>query len=192
MISQIRGTVAYLEGNVLEVFTPGGVAYQILASGPLVEGLPAEGEDVTVYTHQVIRENDVSLYGFSSREERTAFLLLLGVQGVGPRTALSAVSVLPIRMLSHAIRERDLATIQRVPGIGKKGAERICLDLASKVDLLPGSANPSSGEAQKAVLGLVALGFDEAKARKAVDAVAAEDASLDSSVLIRRAISKAV
>lgn len=179
MIAIIAGTVVSRSVTHVEVLTPGGVAYDIAIPLALFEQLPADGEPVTIHTHLAVREDAWELYGFASRHERAVFRRLLSAKGVGPALALGIISAIGADRVVQALRHKDIATLVRVPRVGRKKAEQIVLDLADKMDDLAGDAGAvvaggvaparsSSGPVSDAVRALVALGYPEADAHDAV------------------------
>lgn len=180
MIAIIAGTVVSRSVTHVEVQTSGGVAYDIAIPLALFEQLPADGEPVTIHTHLAVREDAWELYGFASRHERAVFRRLLSAKGVGPALALGIISAIGGDRVVQALRQKDIATLVRVPRVGRKKAEQIVLDLADKMDDLAGgdvgsvvpggasSARSSSGPVSDAVRALVALGYPEADAHDAV------------------------
>jgi Holliday junction DNA helicase RuvA len=149
----------------------GGVAYELDVPMSTFYNLPATGEPVSLYTHLVVREDAHVLYGFASLEERSAFRQLIRISGIGARTALSVLSGMSVADLSHTITMQDAAPLTRIPGIGKKTAERLLLELKGK--LVETSAVPSAGQhASDVVNALVALGYSDKEALAAVKSVA--------------------
>jgi holliday junction DNA helicase RuvA len=134
LISRIHGTLLARELDRVEVMTPGGVGYDIAIPRTVYERLPRQGEEVTLHTYQLVREDALLLYGFLDDFERLVFARLLGATGVGPKLALSLLSALPAGRLVRAIRERDLASLTAVAGVGRKTAERLAVELASRFD----------------------------------------------------------
>ncbi|HEX7239773.1 MAG TPA: Holliday junction branch migration protein RuvA, partial [Longimicrobiaceae bacterium] len=134
MISRIRGTLVLRELNRAEVMTPGGVAYEVEIPTTVFERLPREGEEVELRTFQVVREDAVLLFGFLEDAERVLFSRLISASGVGPRLALALLSALPGAALVRAIRDRNLAVLTGVSGVGKKTAERLAVELSGKLD----------------------------------------------------------
>lgn len=192
MISRIRGTLLERSGETVEVDTASGVVYEIQVPTHVLRRLPAAGSEVEMRTLQVVREDDVSLYGFLEPHERTLFMRLLGASGVGAKLALAMMSTYTAERLARALAERDITALTQVSGIGKKTAERIVIDLADKVKDLATSAGPGKGggdTVQAAVAALVALGYDFPKADSAVRAALADGGEPDSTdELIRRAL----
>lgn len=159
----------------VEVATDGGVAYELAIPLGTFESLPAVGEPVALHAHLVVREDEWALYGFAKALERRVFRRLLGATGVGPALALGIISALSAERVVRAIRERDAATLQTVPRVGRKKAEQLILDLAEKVKDLEeaeeaGGLRPSAPSADDAVRALVSLGYTSAEALKAVRA----------------------
>lgn len=192
MISRIRGTLLDRSGETIEVDTASGVVYEVQVPTNVLSRLPAAGTEVEIRTLQVVREDDVSLYGFLEAHERTLFMRLLGASGVGAKLALAMMSTYTAERLARALAERDITALTQVSGIGKKTAERIVIDLADKVKDIAASsgAGGSGGDmVQGAVAALVALGYDFTRADSAVRAALADDAEPGSTdELIRRAL----
>jgi Holliday junction DNA helicase RuvA len=161
------------------VLEAGGLGYAVQLTQPALQSLPPLGAEVRLFTHHHVREDAQVLYGFLSALERQIFLLLMTVKGVGPKVALAILSNLSGEALATALLKRDLATLSRVPGVGKKMAERLGVELSDKVkslglELDPGAlaASPTSsldGNWAKASLALLALGYGQAQARSAVE-----------------------
>ena len=132
MIASVRGTVTVRRpGHV--VVECAGVGYRLAVSAETLRSVPAVGKQTLLQSHLVMREDGIHLYGFVSEEERELFLLLIGVQGVGPKVAMAVLSGGPTRELLRAIGAGDSARFQAVPGIGKRTAERIIVELREKV-----------------------------------------------------------
>jgi holliday junction DNA helicase RuvA len=173
VIASVRGAVAVRrpDGVVVE---SGGVGYAVAISAETLRQVPAAGEETLLHTHLVVRDDGIQLYGFASEEERGLFLLLVGVQGVGPKVALAVLSGGPPRELLRAIAAGDVERFQAVPGIGKRTAERIIVELREKVEGAQGprpDAPASGNEADDpdsprslARQGLVGLGFTAGEA----------------------------
>lgn len=194
MISRIRGELLAREPDRVEVMTSGGVGYEIEIPLSVFEKLPRTGQAVELLTHQVVREDDLMLFGFLQPSERTLFGRLLGASGVGPRLALAMMSTLTPTALVRAITDREIAMLVQVPGVGKKTAERIALELGDKLDDLALPTGPSvrGAAAQEAVGALVALGYSNVDASDAVRAsIEQEGPEDDPKVLIRKALARA-
>jgi holliday junction DNA helicase RuvA len=148
-----------------------GVGYEIDVPMSTFYNLPATGEALTLHTHLVVREDAHVLYGFATLEERSAFRKLIRISGVGARTALSVLSGLSVADLAQAVTLQDTARLTKVPGIGKKTAERLLLELKGKLsDALPAEAKTGAGsDVLNALLG---LGYSEKEALNAVKGLA--------------------
>ena len=132
MIALLRGEVAVRRTDHV-VLLSGGVGYRAAVSAETLRHVPAVGEQLTLHTHLIVRDDALSLYGFHSEQERDLFLMLLSVQAVGPKVALAVLSAGPPRDLVSALAAGDAARFQAVPGIGKRTAERIIVELREKV-----------------------------------------------------------
>ena len=132
MIALISGTVAVRRGDHV-VVDCGGVGYRLAVSAETLKHVPAVGRDVVLHTHLIVRDDALALYGFASEEERDLFLMLLGVQAVGPKVALAVLSGAPPRELLRVVAGGDAARLQAAPGVGKRTAERIIVELREKV-----------------------------------------------------------
>jgi holliday junction DNA helicase RuvA len=171
MIAMITGRVVAKSLDRVEVMTEGGVAYELAIPLQLVESLPAVGGTVTLHTHLVVKEDGWQLFGFGAPGDRAIFRIVLGATGVGPMLALNLLSSLSADRLVRAIRERDVATLQTVPRIGRKKAEQMILDLADKMPAVDSPSLPAGSSAtDDAVRGLVSLGYARADADRAVRA----------------------
>jgi Holliday junction DNA helicase RuvA len=143
----------------------GGVAYEVDVPMSTLYGLPGVGDPVTLFTHLSVKEDAHTLYGFASLEERGAFRQLIKISGVGPRTALAVLSGMSVADLASAVALQDAATLTKVPGIGKKTAERLLLELKGKI---ADAARPQPAGAADVVHALVGLGYSEKEALAAV------------------------
>jgi Holliday junction DNA helicase RuvA len=133
MISLLRGEVAVRRGDHV-VLLCGSVGYRAAVSAETLRHVPPVGEQATLHAHLIVRDDALALYGFHSEQERDLFLMLLSVQAVGPKVALAVLSAGPPRELIAALAAGDVARFQAVPGIGKRTAERIIVELREKVD----------------------------------------------------------
>ncbi|MGH7507475.1 MAG: Holliday junction branch migration protein RuvA [Longimicrobiales bacterium] len=163
--------------GVVEVMTPGGVAYELEIPLVVYERLPRDGSDIELRVYQVVREDAITLYGFTDATERTLFARLLTASGVGPRLALNMLSTLAPDRLVRAITGRDIPALRQIPGLGTKKAERLVLELTDRLDDLAATtaaARPQGRAADDAIGALVALGYSAPEAgaavRKALDA----------------------
>lgn len=184
----MEGTLAARNPEGIIIRTGGGVGYRIEVPLGVFERLPAVGATVLLHTELVVREDAWALFGFDTPEECAVFRRLMGASGVGPRLALAALSALGPERAVRAIRERDLAALASVPGIGRKKAERIALELGDRLDDLPtGATMPLPSAA--AVGALVKLGYTPAAAEAAVRSAAEAGGTEDTATLLRRALS---
>jgi Holliday junction DNA helicase RuvA len=197
MIASVRGTVAALspDGAVLEV---GGVGLSVSCSPGTLARLRV-GEAARLATSLVVREDSLTLYGFADDDERSLFELLQTASGVGPKLAQTILAVLAPRDVRRAIASSDFATLVQVPGIGRKGAERIVLDLRDRIGPIGdasalGAADlagltPSSPWRDQLARALAGLGFSGKEAAEAIDAVSVDAGDTpDVSALLRRSI----
>ncbi len=177
MIALVRGEVASRRpsppsgGEV--VVDVAGVGYRLAVSSETLEQVPAAGKQVTLHSHLIVRDDALQLYGFATEEERDLFLMLLGVQSVGPKVALAVLSGAPPRELLAALAAGDAARFQAVPGIGKRTAERIIVELREKagVTLPEDEIRVSVGDDPRALAreGLVGLGYTAQEAERLLD-----------------------
>ena len=194
MIALLTGSLLLKELDRVEVMTAGGVGYECLIPLSVFETLPALGDSVTLHTHLVVREDAWLLYGFRTTQERAVFQKLLGAKGVGPALALGILSALTPERVVRALREKDVTTLMRVPRVGRKKAEQILLDLADKMDGIataPGGVGSAGPVGDDAIRALVALGYAQAEADKAVRGVLeAGGTGGDVSVVVRAALAR--
>ena len=184
MIASLRGKLeAVGEGRI--VVDVGGVGYLVHVTGRTLEHLPAVGQPIALHTQMIVRENDVSLYGFSSAEEGALFAMLMTASGVGPRTAMGALSAFAPETLRTAIARGDADALMRIPGVGRKTAQRLVLDLKDKVGVAGEAvAAPSLTEGDADVINaLTALGYSVVEAQHALGAVPADVVDLDQRIL---------
>jgi Holliday junction DNA helicase RuvA len=189
--------IAFLTGRVagkssgsclLEV---SGVGYRLAMSTSSLAALPAEGDEVTVWTYLYVREDELSLYGFESTAERDAFEQLITVSGVGPKVALATLSALSPDDLASAVAAEDVALLSGVPGIGKKTAQRICLELKDKMGVpelgAAAKRSPSGAAASaEATEALLSMGFSAAEVAAAIKGYEGDPA--DAQSLLRHAL----
>mgnify|MGYP004461414911 FL=1 len=189
MFAHISGIVAEKSVDSI-VIDAGGIGFLLNVSAATLSSAPAVGEKFKLYTVFNVREDAMELCGFATREEKRMYERLRTVGGVGSKLALQALSTLSVRDLSLALVTGDAGVLCRVPGIGKKLAQRLVLELKDKVDdsqLTSSSAAvqpKSSGMESEAIAALLALGFSAAEASKAVSAHAAEATSLDNLIYL--------
>ena len=181
MIAFISGEVVGRREEYVVIQTGGGVGYHLAVSAETLAHVPAVGEPVSLHCHLVVRDDSMALYGFASEEERDLFLMLLGVQGVGPKVALAMLSGGPPRELASALASGDVARLQAVPGIGKRTAERILVELREKMVALAvddGEITVTRGDDPRRIArdGLVELGFTLQEAEGCVAGAEGESA----------------
>jgi Holliday junction DNA helicase RuvA len=198
MIAQVTGTLVSKELDRVEVMTTSGVGYEMAIPLGVYEALPRAGETVSLHTHLVVKEDAWQLFGFSTTFERRVFQRVLNAKGVGPSLALGLMSSLTAERLIRAVRDKDIATLQSVPRVGRKKAEQIILDLADKLDdLQVGGGTSMSGPraegagAEDAIRALVSLGYATSDAEQAVrKAIDEGGRGVGAADLIRSALSK--
>jgi Holliday junction DNA helicase RuvA len=184
--------IAHLEGTLAEkrdgevIVDVGGVGYRVHVSSACLAALPARGERVRLRTHTHVREDALDLYGFQDEEEESVFRELIGVKNVGPRAAQNILSGIEARQLAAAVVSGDVARLTQVPGVGKKTAERLVVELKEKLAALARTASPEAGGRRGPLVeqleqALVGLGYRPQQAAQAAEAVAgdAPDRPLD-------------
>ncbi len=187
MISSLLGELQQKEDNLL-VVAVGGVGLRVAVPKGLAERLDV-GEKVFLHTHLIVRENELSLYGFESAEDRKLFTTLLGVDGVGPKVALSVLSTLTIDAIQRAIFNDEPELLSRVPGVGKKTAGKIALYLKDRLkptDALSRVASMSDVDSE-VLAALTALGYSVVEAQSAIQSIP-KDASQDVEERLRNAL----
>ena len=197
MISQVAGKLTAKELDRVEIMTTGGVGYELLVPLSVFEAVGRVGDQATLHTHLVVKEDGWQLFGFGSLYERRVFQKLLAAKGVGPALALGMLSTLTADRVVRALRDHDVATLQSVPRVGRKKAEQMILDIADKLDDLGGSAGtgggprPEGGGAEDAIRALVSLGYSSIDAERAVQAALDGGArGQPASEVIRRALAQ--
>ena len=190
--------IAFIEGKVAEknpgelIINAGGVGFSLLCSSTTLAAAPGMGESWRCYTVMNVREDAMELFGFATKQEREMFRRLCMVTGVGAKKALGVLSALPLRDLSVAIVTGDVAALSRAPGIGKKTAQRIVLELKDKVEqqdvaAAPGGAPtpaPAGSAQQEAQAALQALGYTSAEAARAINLVRDQADSTDRLIML--------
>lgn len=194
MISHLTGILTSKDIDRIDVMTAGGVGYELQIPLGVFETLPKQGEKVSLHTHLVVKEDSWQLFGFASVFERRLFQKLLTANGVGPSLAIGLMSALSGQRLVRAIQEKDIPTLQGVPRVGRKKAERLILDLADKLDAIggeePGSPRLAAGASEDAMRALVSLGYTNADAERGVRAALDSGGGLSAAELIRSALAK--
>lgn len=190
---------AFIEGRVCEkttnslVLEAGGIGYQLNCSMTTLQEAPPMGEKMRCYTYLSVREDAMELFGFATKEEKQLFLSLTGISGVGAKTALGLLGAMPLRDLNLAILLGDVNALSRAPGIGKKTAQRIVLELKDKVEQQDVSApagtaapvSPVVGDAQReAQAALQALGYTSAEAARAINLVRDQADTVDALIML--------
>ena len=178
MIALLSGEVVVRRGDHV-VLSCGGVGYRLAVSAETLRHVPAVGRPATLHTHLIVRDDALQLYGFATEEERDLFLLLIGVQSVGPKVALAVLSGGPPRELLGAVAAGDTARLQAVPGIGKRTAERIVVELREKVGPIAVEdpivvRRRADDPLVLAREGLVGLGFTAQEADRLLDGAAGD------------------
>ncbi|MCA9867129.1 MAG: Holliday junction branch migration protein RuvA [Anaerolineae bacterium] len=183
MIASISGTVQKIESNSL-ILHVGGVGIRVFVPRTVLEDVGGAGRRFTLYTHLQVREDDLSLFGFESEEDLQLFEVLLGVNGVGPKVALAILGTLSPELLKSAVMREEAAVLQRVPGIGKKTAERIMFHLRDKLDLgSPTTSLPLVSDVDADVIDiLTGLGFSIVEAQAALQHVPRDVSAIDERV----------
>ena len=186
MYAHIRGILSEKLSDSV-VIDASGVGYELSVSANTLSSCPQTGEEVKLYAYLSVREDAMELFGFWTREEKKMFLRLIGVSGIGPKTALGVLSALSVKDLSIALVTGDAQALSRAPGIGKKTAQRLVLELKDKVEnedlTSAGTSAPlknivGSGESE-AIEALMALGYPASEAAKAVSAVSGQATRTD-------------
>ena len=171
MIATLHGEIQHKEENAL-ILSVGGIGLRVFAAKSLIETLNV-GEKAFLFTHLIVRENELSLYGFESAEERQLFLTLLGVDGVGPRVALSVLATLSLDAVQRAVFSEEPELLSRVPGVGKKTAQKIVLYLQDRLkptDTLGRVASLSDADSE-VLAALTALGYSVVEAQTAIQSI---------------------
>lgn len=176
MISHLKGTLESVGQNTV-VIEVGHIGYLVKVPTAVVSRLPAVGDPLKLYTIQIVREDDISLYGFLSTEERSLFSLFLSVSGVGPKMAMALISSFPLDKLVSAVAKGDVALLSSVSGVGKKTAERVVVELKEKIakkyavtpqEMGAGIKGGESSLGSDSISALISLGYSPREARDAV------------------------
>ncbi len=180
--------IAHLRGRILEkspnqtVVECGGVGYEVTISVATFSALPQEGAEAALHVYTHVREDQIALFGFGDRQEKRLFERLLTISGIGPKLAITVLSGISSERLVGAIRAQDHATLTKIPGIGKKTAERVVLELKDKLDDLAAAIPEAGGGGRRygpvgddALSALVNLGYPRAVAQRAIDTAVEKD-----------------
>ncbi len=197
IIAGVEGTVEAKHADSVVVRVGGGILLRVFVPAHDLGGLPGADSPVRLHTHLIVREDDLQLYGFATEHGRRLFEMLIGVSQVGPKAALAVLSVLPPEDLATAIVAGDATAISRAPGVGKRTAERIILDLKGKLEeeigapmvTTAGVTTTAGAAGDPALQWLMALGYSALEARQAL---AAEDGAADAPTdeRVRRALQR--
>ncbi len=170
-----------------------GIGFEVFVSNATLMSLPDEGSSVTLYLHTQAREDDIYLYGFSSLTEKALFKLLISVSGIGPKVARNILSNIQLEDLISAVVTKDLARLSSVPGLGRKTAEKIIVELKEKMDNLQPFGNAVTGKhtvLSDAVSALINLGYKQQQSRDIVEAVMKDNPSLDIGEVIKLSLKR--
>ena len=190
MVRFLRGQYLYYESGAIVIETSGGIGFRVFVSDTSSILTKREGDEIEVYTYMQVKEDGMALYGFADTEGLALFEQLITVKGVGPKAGLAIMSLGTPNQIKAVISGGDAASIAMAPGIGKKTAERVILELKDKVSALPlegddltagiaPAAAPGSGERGEAVIALTTLGYSKKEAESAVASVPEEGLSAE-------------
>jgi holliday junction DNA helicase RuvA len=182
MIASVRGAVQKIGKDHL-VLNVGGVGLRLFTPRTVLEDVGGIGRSLNLYTHLIVRETELTLYGFNNEEDLALFELLLGVSGVGPKAALAILSTLSPELLQSAVSREEASVLQRAPGIGKKTAERIMFHLRDKLDLTAVASMSLVSDIDADVIEvLTSLGFSVVEAQTAIQQLPREVKEIDARV----------
>jgi Holliday junction DNA helicase RuvA len=192
MIAHLRGKLLHKQPGQA-IVEAGGVGYDVAISVPTFTALPSVGAEAALHVHTVVREDQIALYGFLDREEKRLFEKLITVSGVGPKLAITLLSGLQPDRVVQAIRAQDHAQLVRIPGVGKKLAERLVVELKDKLDdfaVAPVQQSVQGPAVDDVLSALVNLGYQRAAAEKAIEQLSAKDKTVtgDFDALFRGAL----
>lgn len=196
MYAYIKGTLTHIS-SVFAIVEAGGIGYQIYIPANAISSLPLIGSELMLYTSFIVREQSQCLFGFLTQGERELFDMLLQVSGIGPKTAISLIGHMQYHEFIDAVKEEDIKKICRVPGIGKKTAERLFLEIRDKLASLYGidpsqftvkGSSGKEGMIKDAISGLINLGYSQANALKAIKHALDEDKNSSLAELITGAL----
>lgn len=186
MIGRINGQLLEVSDNTILV-DAGGIAYELEVTSAVLARLPRGNAPIALYTHFVVREDAQLLYGFGSKDERDLFRALIRISGVGPKLGLALISAVSLAQLARCVADNDASALTKVPGVGRKTAERLLVELKNRFEDVvlvaePEVATSDSQAVTEAEKALVSLGYKPSEARLAVDAVAVEGNSAEQMV----------
>jgi len=196
MIDFIKGKLSHVFGDAVVVENQ-GIGYRVMTSTGSIADFSVPGEDIVIYTEMIVREDAISLVGFSTRDELNMFQLLTSVSGVGPKVGIGILSSMPYGNVASAIASQDLKALQNAQGVGKKTAERIVLELKDKVpqtlslqthEHVQTSANESQGNYKDALEALLSLGYTRSEAQGVLKQVDIESMTIEE--IIKTALKK--
>jgi len=200
MIGRLRGRLVAQEPDLVLLETSAGVGYEVRVAPRTLVDLPVLGSEITLHVHTQVREDAITLYGFLAEQDRAVFRTVQGVTGIGPKLAMAIVGTCEPQALVAAIARNDIAALTRIPGLGKKTAARICLELADKLAKLVGGGEPGADGAvllgggmttiaavDDTTAALAALGYNAREIGRALDA-ASPNAEDTVQSLLRRAL----
>lgn len=189
MIALVAGTLRAKEADRVVVQTASGLGYEVFVPTRALGTLPPAGRPVELHTYLAVREDAHYLYGFTSAEERRVFQRLLTASGIGPKMALAILSALSGTRVVRAIREKDIAVLTAVPGVGKKTAERLVFELAGKTDDLEAEAGaPVSSTSEAAIKALTHLGYSAVEADEGVRRALAANGVAETADIVKSAL----
>lgn len=190
MISSLRGTVLSISPPDSLVVEVGGVGLKVFVPASVFDSLDGVGRTVSLHTHLAVRENALTLYGFASEEQRALFELLLGVNGVGPRLAVGVLSALSPEMLRRAVAQEQPEVFDRVPGVGKRTAEKIVFHLKDKIgrELALGGVTAISDADTEIIAALTALGYSIVESQAALQSIPKDAPKDDVEARVRLAL----
>lgn len=192
MLHHIKGTLIEKKQDII-VVDVNGIGFEISVSNMTYLSIPDEGDIVTLYLHTQVREDDIHLYGFSTSAEKALFKLLISVSGIGPKVARNILSNIQIDELINAVVTKDLPRLSSVPGLGKKTAEKIIVELKEKMGNLQLSGHHTAGNhaiLSDAVSALINLGYKQQQSRDVVEEVLKDNQSLDIGEVIRLSLKR--
>lgn len=184
MIAQLEGKIVGIKGNTVTLMV-GGVGYQVFLSTYTLGKVAGQAQTL-FYIHTHVREDMLALYGFLNEEELDMFELLISISGIGPKVALSILSIADVKTIRTAVVNQDSTILTRVSGVGKKTAERVIMELQNKVDAVGAEDQASALAGQDALEALTSLGYSVSQAREALKLVAPD--VTDVSARIRQAL----
>jgi len=167
MIGRLRGVIGMKHGERI-LIDVGGVGYEVMVTAQALVDLPTAGEEGVLHTHLHVREDQMALFGFITQEQRDLFRILLGVSGVGPKVALAILGTLSTDELRRAVLAEDAAALTMVPGIGKRSAQKLMLELRPKLELPDAEVISGGGTAVEVRQALDGLGYQAAEIREAM------------------------